>query len=118
MQCNLGMWLAAILFSGPFAVGQTVVNPSFESEQEGIMPSGDPTESLPYLTWMKMPDDWNWRVQGHMNGYGQQVRPDYPDSTWSSDGDWSLYLYAALNYVDPVTHAVGDYVEFYHQHEC
>ena len=50
-----------------------------------------------------------------MNGYGQQVRPDYPDSTWSSDGDWSLYLYAALNYVDPVTHAVGDYVEFYQE---
>lgn len=113
MKRNIEIWLGIMagLFAGNVAIGQTILNPSFESEHDDIMPTGNSTD---YSVLIGMPDDWSWRWEGYMNGLGAQTTPAIP-SSWSSDGDWSLYVFAAVPGSIFGTHHVGDYVEFYQE---
>jgi len=80
-----------------------IVNPSFEYEHDGLMPNGASTEG--HDSW-GMPDDWNWRRAGAMNGHALLGESH---SGWCSDGDWGLYLFAS----SAGPHDPGDYLEFY-----
>jgi len=80
------------------------MNPSFEFEHGGLMPNGYDISG--WDTW-GMPDNWAWRNFGNTNGHG--VRVDALSSGWSSDGDWSLYIFAST----AGNHEPGHYIEFY-----
>lgn len=84
-----------------------ITNPGFESGQNGLMPSGKTTQGDEFY---EMPDDWSWRKEGNMNGHSTHQNDAFG---WSSEGDWSLYMYAASNRDDPLDHFPGNYLEFY-----
>lgn len=87
-----------------------ITNPSFESGEDGLMPSGGTTEGNEGNEFYEMPDDWSWRKQGNMNGHSIHQDDVFG---WSSEGDWSLYMFAASSQKDPLDHFPGDYLEFY-----
>jgi len=83
-----------------------ILNGSFESGSDGYMPNGVYTI---YPNW-KMPDFWDWRNSGATNGHTRLINsPDGPG--WSSDGYWSLYMFASTG----GSHLPGDYLEFYQE---
>ncbi|MHC4213537.1 MAG: PEP-CTERM sorting domain-containing protein [Planctomycetota bacterium] len=94
---------AIVLISSINPSQATLLNPSFESGSDGIMPNGQSTSV--YSSWL-MPDDWLWRKQGNMNGHA--IRSD-DVAGWASDGLWSLYVFASAN----GSHFSTDYIEFY-----
>lgn len=83
-----------------------ITNPGFESGQDGTMPLGGWTDNPHY----RMPDDWDWDRQGYMNGHGIHKNNIFG---WSSEGDWSLHMFAANEIGNPQDHFPGDFVEFY-----
>jgi hypothetical protein len=101
----LGLFL--LLCAGPAPA--MLINGSFESQSNGLMPNG--TDTSRHEEW-GMPDDWAWRNYGATNAHG--IRYDYQSPNgkqigWSSDGDWSLYMFAST----ANDHVAGDYIEFY-----
>jgi hypothetical protein len=86
----------------------SIINGSFESETHGLMANGVST-SL-HEEW-GLPDAWRWRQYGATNGHG--IRADYApfgnQIGWSSDGNWSLYVFAS----SADDHSPGQYIEFY-----
>jgi len=104
----LGVLIATITVVAvpPIANASVITNPSFEAEHIGTMPLGQITTN-PYYN---MPDDWNWDLNGFMNGHGIHQADIYG---WSSEADWSLYMFAATDSETPPLHAVGEYLEFY-----
>ncbi len=84
------------------ASAETVLNPSFEFEHDALMPNGASTSGT---SW-GMPDDWPWRNSGSTNAHGIRSSDKVG---WSSDGDWSLYVFAST----AGSHSAGDYIEFY-----
>ena len=93
---------SVLLFLGvtPITTAGPVTNPSFENQTHGRMPNGNYTDG--HDTW-GMPDDWQWRVSGSVNGHGFSATA-FP----ASDGDWFLYLFPSAG-----THLVGDFLEFF-----
>jgi hypothetical protein len=92
--------LATCLLALP-ATAQTLLNPSFEDEHDGPMPSG--VDTADFILW-GLPDHWEWRRVGELNGHGTRSQVD-----WVTDGDWSLYVFAMANR----DHLEGDFLEWY-----
>ena len=86
----------------------SIINASFEAETHGLMANGVSTSR--HEEWGQ-PDDWAWRHSGNANGHG--IREDYAPFGnrigWSSDGDWSLYVFASTR----GNHTPGHFIEFY-----
>jgi len=101
---NLLNVLTLIALCCPYTRAEVILNPSFEFEHGGLMPNGYDISG--WVTW-GMPDNWAWRNFGNTNGHG--VRVDALSSGWSSDGDWSLYIFAST----AGGHQPGHYIEFY-----
>lgn len=107
--------VSVVVFWGGQAVQASVItNPSFESGQNGPMPLSPFTTEL--NDRYQMPNDWNWAVQGAMNGHGihkNDKADGWTDEDWLSEQDWALYVFAAVDNDNPQIHDTGDYVEFY-----
>jgi hypothetical protein len=99
--------LAVSLWCAQSAGASVISNSGFEAEKDGVTPLGLPTVNPEYL----MPEDWSWRMQGIMNGHG--VHKNNPVIGWSSEGNWSLCVFAAVLKDNPIGHFTGNYVEFY-----
>lgn len=86
---------------GLAAPAQTIHNPSFELQSDGIMPNGCPTDISPL--W-GLPDAWNWRRQGATNGHGAMLPQGHP-----TDGAWSLEMFG----MGGGDYVPGDFIEWY-----
>lgn len=106
------LFSAIILLLGLHAspVAATLINPSFESQHDALMPNG--TFTGRFEEW-GMPDNWDWRRSGATNAHG--MREDFVGTGnqqhWSSDGDWAIYLFAST----AGSHVAGDYIEFFQE---
>lgn len=96
----------AVVLCAASVQGSVITNPGFESEENGEMPLGMWTDN-PYF---RMPEDWDWAIYGFMNGHGIHTGHS---SGWSSEGDWSLYMFAAEDTQNPQDHFAGDFLEFH-----
>ena len=99
----LGAVTLFVVLTSATASATIISNGSFEDEPDGLMPNGYSTEG--HANW-GMPADWPWRSAGAANAHGIHR---YDAVGWSSDGDWSIYMFASI----ASSHYKGDYVEFY-----
>ncbi len=98
--------LAFQLYGSPRIPDYVIPNPSFETEWAGEMPAGGWLQGPPSSG---MPDFWQYRRSGGMNGLGQVYDDRSPAPYWVSHGDYALYLFAWVW----DSHYPGDFIEFY-----